>query len=125
MGTTATALNASQIDMSKRNVFITFVENVIKADKFPDDGSPVRHDLPPGAAVWVKRYGSEEIGALDITCPCGCGYVHSITIRPAGTERPSWEWDGNKEKPTLQPSLLMKTPCGWHGYLRAGNFEEC
>jgi hypothetical protein len=35
----------------------------------------------------------------------------------------SWEWDGNREKPTLSPSIHCVGV--WHGYLRAGRFESC
>lgn len=34
-----------------------------------------------------------------------------------------WGWDGNVEKPTLSPSLLV--PGVWHGYLRAGRLVSC
>lgn len=36
---------------------------------------------------------------------------------------PTWQWDGNLEAPTLTPSINCRG-C-WHGYLRAGIFEEC
>jgi len=32
---------------------------------------------------------------------------------------PMWWWDGNREAPTLEPSLLS-VDTGWHGYMRAG-----
>jgi len=39
-----------------------------------------------------------------------------------------WTWDGNKEAPTLSPSILhwgngKDKPASWHGYLRAGKLE--
>jgi hypothetical protein len=34
-----------------------------------------------------------------------------------------WGWDGNVEKPTLKPSILV--PEMWHGYLRNGKLESC
>ncbi len=38
--------------------------------------------------------------------------------------RPHWEWDGNREAPTLTPSILVnpKNPL-WHGFLRNGKLE--
>lgn len=32
--------------------------------------------------------------------------------------KPQWDWDGNREAPTFNPSIN----CGgcWHGYIRAG-----
>lgn len=34
-------------------------------------------------------------------------------------ERRTWEWDGNREKPTFSPSIDCGG-CGWHGYIREG-----
>jgi hypothetical protein len=38
--------------------------------------------------------------------------------------KPAWEWDGNREAPTLSPSILVHggkgQPDQWHGWLRAG-----
>lgn len=34
-----------------------------------------------------------------------------------------WTWDGNRERPTLSPSIHAVGH--WHGYLRAGRFESC
>ena len=59
--------------------------------------------------------------------------VEVTTRKPAQGEvvpsqgRHYWEWDGNKEKPSLSPSIA----CGpegerdWHGYMRAGRLEAC
>lgn len=112
--------------MSKRNATISF------ADLFEGDGKETwidgalhRKDLPPGASEWTSDSRREYAGLLFV-CPCGCGIVGSLTIRDAvATERPSWEWDGNVEKPTLSPSIQKTSSCRWHGYLRAGVFEEC
>ena len=50
----------------------------------------------------------------------------AILIRPAPShlkDEPSWEWDGNREKPTLTPSVWCKGR--WHGWFRAGRMESC
>lgn len=31
-----------------------------------------------------------------------------------------WQWDGNREAPTLTPSILHHSNPEWHGYLREG-----
>ena len=31
-----------------------------------------------------------------------------------------WKWDGNREAPTLEPSILHHSQPEWHGWLRAG-----
>jgi hypothetical protein len=40
-----------------------------------------------------------------------------------------WSWDGNREAPTLSPSILHRgngrqQPATWHGYLRAGELID-
>ena len=43
------------------------------------------------------------------------------------TSDKSWGWDGNEDRPTLNPSIA----CGpeeerdWHGYMSAGQLEAC
>lgn len=41
-----------------------------------------------------------------------------------------WQWDGNREKPTLSPSIACLRGDAenselWHGYMRAGKLESC
>ena len=85
--------------------------------------SAYRKDLAPGTAEWRKGTDG-QIACLSFTCPCGCGSVGTLPIKP-GYSNPQWAWDGNQERPTLSPSVLKLTPCGWHGYLRAGVWERC
>lgn len=42
------------------------------------------------------------------------------TKKPA--EGPSWQWDGNREKPTLSPSIHAYSH--WHGWIRNGEMVE-
>ncbi|MEY9375964.1 DUF6527 family protein [Rhizobium leguminosarum] len=45
----------------------------------------------------------------------------------------AWVWDGNREKPTLTPSILTSMTCGpereyielWHGFMTAGRLVSC
>ncbi len=41
-------------------------------------------------------------------CP-GCESLHAARVRD-GENRPSWEWNGSLETPTLSPSILVR--CG-------------
>lgn len=61
------------------------------------------------------------VGGLWYNCPCGCGSQGFLAIRPAAS--PSWEWNGNRDAPTLTPSVHHVGH--WHGYLRAGIWESC
>lgn len=79
----------------------------------------------PGAfRFWV--YGNEPEGAppagLSFRCPCGCGSVFGIAWRRSDGKPGGWTWDGNRDAPTCDPSILGHGSDGphWHGYLRAG-----
>ena len=53
--------------------------------------------------------------------------VHVLRIYQEGDPvppKPSWLWDGNKDAPTLTPSIACGMPkgCDWHGHMRAGRF---
>jgi hypothetical protein len=63
-----------------------------------------------------------------------CGHVHGVRIDDGPlTESPKWTWDGDREKPTLSPSVLnfttdpdtgaRETLCHYH--LKAGIIEYC
>ena len=48
-----------------------------------------------------------------------------IPISDTGSDIPPvWKWDGNKEAPTITPSILVNSVPGWnpgwHGFLTAG-----
>ncbi|AKR57109.1 hypothetical protein XM25_15165 [Devosia sp. H5989] len=57
------------------------------------------------------------------SCPCGCGATGVLRFRPTPSPSPSWEWDGNRERPTLSPSVHHVGH--WHGFLRNGVWESC
>lgn len=59
---------------------------------------------------------------LAIRCP-GCGKESCLPTEPGMAHQ--WNWDGNKESPTLTPSVHSVGCCGWHGYLRKGIWESC
>lgn len=50
--------------------------------------------------------------------------LHMLAVNTS-VKSPSWDWDGNLQKPTLSPSILTgkgsKNVC--HSFLRAGVFE--
>lgn len=102
--------------------------------------------VPAGGFHWTTLYALDDPGPFGITfgCPCGCGALHGASFdnRPADwvakntPGHTGWHWDGNKDKPTLTPSLGLHVSKGinevgpdgvyhWHGFLKAGIFEEC
>ncbi len=77
--------------------------------------------------------------ALMFVCP-GCvagakakgkdGYegLHMLPVNAPDIEKPSWDWNGNREKPTLSPSVLTNGGVAGknaicHMFLRDGVFE--
>lgn len=50
--------------------------------------------------------GDEAKGELMFFCPgCQCG--HSVTTKAANDCGAQWKWNGNMDKPTFTPSLLI------------------
>lgn len=52
----------------------------------------------------------------------------TIPVSLGGLIPSAWKWDGNKESPTLEPSILVFGKGGrenplWHGFLRNGKLE--
>ena len=70
---------------------------------------------------------SEPKDGLYYVCPCGCGHEGFLRFRTGryANEHLTWIWDGNEDKPTLQPSIQRLLGCRWHGYLIAGVFKSC
>lgn len=68
--------------------------------------------------------------ALVFCCPgCATFYEQSsgLHMLPVNSDvkQPSWDWDGNLESPTLNPSILTGkgTEHICHSYLKAGVFQ--
>jgi hypothetical protein len=86
----------------------------------------------------LRNISSDTVSytALLFVCP-GCisqgpnGYdgLHMLPVNsPHLTDRPSWDFDGNFEEPTLSPSILSRrgtedSPLICHSFLRGGIFE--
>lgn len=81
-------------------------------------------DAGPAGAFEYYRSGDRDYAGMIYNCPCGCGKTGALAFRPHAS--PSWDWDGNKERPTLSPSVhdLNGGKTHWHGYLRAGVWEN-
>jgi hypothetical protein len=84
--------------------------------------------------VPVNDHGVEYT-SLMFVCP-GCktagrpGYdaLHMLPVNSPHIEKPSWEWDGNLESPTLSPSILTRGGAlgkdgVCHSFLKNGVFE--
>jgi len=65
--------------------------------------------------TWIAiRYGDSSFKGM-------------VIIPIADKDKLNWNWNGNKESPTLTPSILVETVPdwneGWHGYLTNGKLE--
>lgn len=76
--------------------------------------------------------GTPEPKWMAFRCPRGHGEC-LIALRPQTfTNGAGWNWDGNREAPTISPSINCLSEhngrpaagCGWHGWIRAGKFEN-
>ena len=83
------------------------------------EGNPVLH--------CEARYWLIAFGPFPCT-PQGGGHLMNLPLYLKEDGKcpgswASWEWDGDKEKPTLTPSILRNGV--WHGYLRKGYWVAC
>lgn len=60
-------------------------------------------------------------------CP-GCGVVHGVTVGEGSD--PRWDWNGNVNKPTFTPSILVRytwgverTPVVCHSFVTDGRIQ--
>jgi len=104
------------------NTPMTFDDRVNHWEGMEIDASGcwLRKDVAPGASAWTTDFAG-NLAVLRFSCPCGCGYVVSVPIKPFDVR--GWSWDGDKEKPTLTPSIQKLSGCRWHGHLTKGVFE--
>lgn len=79
-------------------------------------------DVPAGA---VKFYSSPlyQPAGFHFACPCGCGAIGAVKV--AGDN--AWGWNGDRDKPTVRPSVAFGTKDGphWHGWLTDGVWRSC
>ena len=89
----------------------------VKATLVSDIDSPGA----PAGAFELFNAGERAFAGMIYICPCGCGAKGALNFRPH--ESPSWDWDGNRDAPTLSPSVHHVGH--WHGWLRNGIWESC
>lgn len=87
-----------------------------KGIREPIHGSPLEPDAitGPDGAFRVGDSGHY----LYCICPCGCKQYRSIPLSPAQAR--GWTWNGNRDYPTLSPSIRDVGVCFYHGYLLDG-----
>lgn len=74
----------------------------------------------PGAFEFYVD-SNRQVAGMIYACPCGCGRTGALPFKPAPS--PSWNWNGDREKPTLTPSV--HNVGHWHGWLTDGVWRSC
>lgn len=71
-----------------------------------------------------------EIWPSGVTFECpGCGMLHQARIAGPSVEHPCWTFNGDLEKPTLSPSLLVRwgrtgePPQVCHSFVKEGQIQ--
>lgn len=88
-----------------------------------DDIDTLRAEKAAGALVFRLR-GDGALGGIAFICPCGCARESYLPARGQGHTQ-EWDWDGNRDAPTLRPSVHQVGGCQWHGWLRNGEWMSC
>lgn len=104
--------------------------------RFRDEDDETKYNAA-GDFQFCNGYDGTSDVAVLFGCPCGCGTLQGVHIKPYPADNRDghaiWQWDGNRECPTLTPSILIhqlnelgeKIGEHWHGYLTAGEFRSC
>lgn len=86
-------------------------------------------DIKAVGDFWIGEKGEGEYRQLYFAAaiPSKHGQGWTFINLPIGerekpAQSPSWKWDGNREAPTLEPSIW--THGHWHGFVRAGEMVE-
>ncbi len=67
----------------------------------------------------LHKYPHETSPLYGFHCP-GCGYTH--TFRCEG-EGPKWDWNGDMDRPTVSPSILVRATYRCHSFVREGKIQ--
>ena len=108
----------------------------VKANRVAD-----RDSLKEAGDYHLIEDANGAVTHIAYLCPCGrCNRFPSALPIDLGdqTGRPKWQWNGDKNRPTLTPSIQRRLSiqgnaehgiepheCNWHGFLTDGVFKSC
>lgn len=86
----------------------------------------------PGDFAWLIEANDGDRSAGDDEVPTHIwlaepfGLSCRLPVQLGRNAGRGWEWDGNRERPTLSPSLDTNNGAGarWHGWLFAGELHD-
>ena len=99
--------------------------------EWPADTPPGTFDIGVGGLRRSPSHGGElEPGVtahILFVCPnrrrCAV-FLGPVAREPLAADSVRvWGWDGNLERPTLNPSINCAGGCGWHGSIAAGTIN--
>lgn len=101
----------------------------VEATKVDDVHVLIEQGGVPGAYA-IAADGS----SIGFICPCGCGQFIRFSL--CGCPNPQvhahhpqyrhgWHFDGNFERPTIDPSIRRMDGCKYHGHLTDGQWTFC
>ena len=82
--------------------------------------------IPPDGFGYVIGPASMNPTAeiRELVFPCRGGKfdkcIIKITRGDPDQSKATWHWDGNREEPTITPSIGCDHRCGWHGNITKG-----
>jgi len=80
------------------------------------DGEWPSDDAPPGTfSFHIVKEG--DVRRLRIFYECPRGNTCGVPVEGPGQH---WQFDGNRDTPTLTPSINCVGGCLWHGWIRNG-----
>lgn len=86
------------------------------------EGDSLPRKIPKRVLV-LARDGDED-WCVGMMCPCGCKKVIELMLIPEAS--PRWKLTTDtKNRPTLKPSVWLKTGCHSHFWLRNGQIDWC
>lgn len=79
-------------------------------------------DVNARGDFYINPEGTRFCAAIPSPMGRGWAYIQIPIGREKPAQSPSWQWDGNRERPTLSPSI--HTHGHWHGWVRNGEMVE-
>ena len=93
--------------------------------KLNNTGGHVSGLTNPGDFTFEQGYADLEPTGLCFVNPACKFNKCCIKIRKnVPADHPYFFWDGNRESPTISPSIGCDARCGWHGNITAGILSD-
>ena len=109
----------------------------IPCERFENYAAVAAAGYPVGAFYWADSYAEpSRIAAIAICVPVPDDWhveqrLRMLRVYLEGESPPqetSWEWDGNEDRPSIKPSIGVRTPGeathAFHGWLKDGVLED-